>query len=188
MLSARPRRRWVTSGGTFAIFVMALLWFGTHFPIERYISPQHGVGYALGIVGGSMMLLLLLYPLRKRVRWLKFMGRMSLWFRVHMVLGVMGPVLILFHANFSTGATNSNVALACMLIVSGSGLFGRYFYAQIHHGLYGQRANLNELRSTAEILRDQVSSIHFLPELVDHLERAERRLLQASQLRQRNGQ
>ena len=154
-----------------------MLWFGTHFPIDHYISPQRGLGYALGIVGGSMMLLLLLYPLRKRVKWLGFMGRMTLWFRVHMVLGVLGPLLVLFHANFHTGATNSNVALACMLVVSGSGLFGRYFYAQIHNGLYGRRATLNELRAAAQRLQGQSTNVQFLPDLVSRLEVAEQGLI-----------
>lgn len=176
----RRSRRFISSSTVFTVFVLGMLWFGTHFPTQRYISPQHGLGYALGIVGGSMMLLLLLYPLRKRVPWLKFMGRMALWFRLHMIMGVLGPLFVLFHANFSTGATNSNVALACMLIVSGSGLFGRYFYRQIHNGLYGGRATLNELRVAATRLHGQSASVQFLPDLVSRLEHAERKLLAIS--------
>jgi hypothetical protein len=176
---ARPRRL-LSSGAVFGALVVALLWFGMHFPISRYISPQYGLGYALGVVGGSMMLLLLLYPLRKRVRWLGFMGSMPVWFKIHMVLGVLGPLLVLFHANFSTGATNSNVALVCMLVVSGSGLFGRYFYTQIHHGLYGNRATLTELRATAQRLHGQATTVQFLPDLANRLEKAEQRLMTMS--------
>ena len=40
-----------------------------------------------------------------------------------------------------------------MLVVSGSGLFGRYFYTRIHHGLHGRKANLAELKDYAEKLR-----------------------------------
>jgi len=171
------RRKRVSAEGWFSIIVVGLLYFGTHFPTSHYISPQHGFGYALGIIGGSMMLLLLLYPLRKRVRWLNFLGKMTLWFRVHMILGVLGPVLVLFHANFKTGATNSNVALACMLVVSGSGLFGRYFYAKIHHGLYGTRASLSDLRAAAERLRGQATTVQFLPDLVNRLNKDEERIM-----------
>ena len=32
------------------------------------ITPEAGIGYWLGIIGGSMMLSLLIYPLRKRIR------------------------------------------------------------------------------------------------------------------------
>ena len=118
-----------------------------YFPTERYITPNRGIGYALGIIGGSMMLLLLLYSARKRFRWLKFLGPTVGWFRFHMVLGVLGPLCILYHSNFGLGATNSNVALFSMLTVAGSGLIGRYIYSRIHHGLYGSKATLSELRA-----------------------------------------
>jgi hypothetical protein len=105
---------------------------------------------------------------------------MNLWFRAHMVLGVLGPVLVLFHSNFKTGATNSNVALACMLLVSGSGLFGRYFYTKIHHGLYGNRATLDELRTAAERLQKQSTTVQFLPDLVARLTQAEQQMMRVS--------
>jgi hypothetical protein len=178
----RKRRRVLTPAGAFAISVVALLWFGAHFPIARYISPQRGLGYALGIVGGSMMLLLLLYPLRKRVRWLGVLGSMKVWFRAHMVLGVLGPLLVLYHSNFSTGATNSNVALACMLIVSGSGLFGRYVYAKIHHGLYGNRATLAEMRSDSDRVRGQSATVQFLPQLAQRLSATEDSMIRIAAL------
>jgi hypothetical protein len=82
-------------------------------------------------------------------------------------------VLVLFHSNFSLGATNSNVALACMLVVSGSGLFGRYFYTRIHHGLHGRRASLAELKDYAEKLRWITTNVDFLPDLVARIESEE---------------
>lgn len=114
---------------------------------RAYISAGDGLGYWLGIIGGSMMLVLLLYPLRKRIRLLRFLGRTSHWFQAHMVLGVIGPVLILYHSNFNLGSFNSKVALYCMLLVAGSGVIGRHIYANIHSGLYGGKTNLDELRT-----------------------------------------
>jgi hypothetical protein len=155
------------------IVTAALLIWGYSFPTEQYITPQTGVGYALGIIGGSAMLVLLIYPARKRIRALRFIGTTKRWFQAHMVLGIVGPVLVLFHSNFSLGATNSNVALACMLVVSGSGLFGRYFYTRIHHGLHGRRANLAELKDYAEKLRWVTTNVEFLPDLVGRIEAEE---------------
>jgi hypothetical protein len=160
------------------IATAALLVWGYRFPTEQYITPQTGVGYALGIIGGSAMLLLLIYPARKRVRALGFLGTTKHWFQAHMVLGIVGPVLILFHSNFSLGATNSNVALACMLVVSGSGLFGRYFYTRIHHGLHGRRASLAELREYAERLRWVTTNVEFLPDLVARIEAEEHSIVE----------
>jgi hypothetical protein len=124
---AAATKPWLSADKVLFVSVCALLYFGWHFPTERYISPKRGVGYALGIVGGSLMLLLLVYSLRKRWSWLRFLGSTPSWFRFHMVLGVLGPLCILYRSEFSTGATNSNVALFCMLTVAGSGLIGRLF-------------------------------------------------------------
>jgi hypothetical protein len=63
------------------------------------------------------------------------------------MFGILGPLMILFHSNFQLGSINSTVALSCMLIVAGSGLIGRYIYTRIHHGLYGSKIQMNELRS-----------------------------------------
>lgn len=113
---------------------------------QNLISPEDGLGYWLGIVGGSMMLVLLLYPLRKRIRALQFLGGTKEWFRMHMILGVLGPLLVLFHSNFQLGSFNSRVALYCMLLVAGSGVIGRHIYAHIHSGLYGRKTTLKDMR------------------------------------------
>jgi len=167
------RWRWPSLPQLALVATAALLAWGLRFPTEQYLTPRSGLGYALGITGGSAMLLLLVYPLRKRLRFLGFLGTTKRWFQAHMALGILGPLLILFHSNFSLGATNSNVALACMLIVSGSGLFGRYFYAHIHHGLHGRRANLAELKLYAEKLRWVTTSVDFLPGLVERIDAEE---------------
>ena len=85
---------------------------------ERYLIAESGIGYWLGIIGGSMMLLLLLYPLRKRfVRWTAI-GSVKSWFRIHMILGIVGPVAVIFHSGFQLGSFNSTIAFVCMLIVA----------------------------------------------------------------------
>jgi hypothetical protein len=94
-----------------------------------------------------------------------------------MIIGIVGPVCILLHCGFSLGATNSNIALFSMLTVSGSGIFGRYFYSKIHHGLYGRKATLAELQERAHELRERATKILMMPELANLLEDEERRLL-----------
>ena len=109
-------------------------------------TPGSELGYALGVAGSLMMLALLAYPLRKRVAFLRSLGSLPAWFRLHMAFGVLGPLFILAHSRLQVGSLNAAVALACMLLVAGSGLAGRFIYRQIHHGLYGRKATLAELR------------------------------------------
>jgi hypothetical protein len=161
-------------GFLLAAIVIAI---GYEFPTQRYITPETGFGYALGIVGGSLMLLLLLYPARKHLPFARFIGSVKAWFQTHMILGVIGPILILFHSNFSLGATNSNAALFAMLVVSGSGIFGRYFYTRIHFGLYGRRASRTDMQAAADDLKNKVSGSRFVPDLLKMLDEAEVRML-----------
>ena len=130
----------------FSISVIAILLLGWNNRDNNYLSAENGAGYILGIAGGSLMLLLLLYPLSKRLSILSRMIPIRYWFGIHMLFGIVGPVMVLFHSNFHLGSTNSSIALISMLLVAGSGLVGRYVYTNIHHGLYGKRINLEELK------------------------------------------
>lgn len=134
----------------FLVSTTLILYIGWINRNDNYISAETGSGYLLGIIGGSLMLVLLLYPVSKRVSLLTRLIPIRYWFGFHMVLGIIGPVLILFHANFHLGSTNSTVALISMLLVAGSGLIGRYIYTHIHHGLYGSKRTLNELKQKTE--------------------------------------
>ena len=107
-----------------------------------------GLGYALGLAGGMLMLGLLLYPVRKRLRFMHGWGPLKYWFQFHMAGGIFGPLLILFHSTFHVGSFNAAVALGCMLLVVASGVVGRFVYRKIHHGLYGTHASLKELEQT----------------------------------------
>ncbi len=169
--------------GTLLFFACAALalYVGWQLRDENFISAEFGLGYALGIIGGVMMLLLLVYPLRKRNPSLHFLGGIKPWFRVHMMLGVLGPTVVLYHSSFGLGALNSNVALFCMLIVASSGLLGRYFYAKIHHGLYGEMATLQQLRKSADWdLGELVVQLPFLPQLAEQLKAYESHAMAAS--------
>jgi hypothetical protein len=167
----------------FTLAVVVALYFGWSIRREYLITAESGLGYALGIIGGSMMLLLLFYPLRKRFNNSTiFIFSTKNWFKLHMVLGVLGPLLILYHSNFSLGSTNSNVALGSMLLMVTSGLIGRYIYGKIHYGLYGKKVQLKELMNhqllAGKLLNDdQQDEIVFISEaLTDRLHSIERSL------------
>lgn len=128
----------------FASSMLALLGWGWSEREEYWFNAEKGWGYIFGIIGGSLMLLLLFYPLRKRVRFMRRWFSIKYWFQLHMLFGILGPVLILFHSNFHLGSLNSSVALFCMLLVAISGIVGRYVYRNIHRGLYGERLEFKD--------------------------------------------
>jgi len=133
------------SGRAFAILSVVLLAFGYWQSAYEEFTPKEGTGYWLGIAGATVLAAQLIYALRKRWRMLRMFGSPAAWFRVHIILGIVGPLLILYHSNYSLGATNSNVALFSMLLVAASGLVGRYIYGKIHNGLSGTRAQVQDV-------------------------------------------
>jgi hypothetical protein len=157
--------RYLSSGSRIPIaifytFVCVVLVMGWQANLENYISAESGVGYFLGIAGGTMMLIMLLYSLRKRVHSLRNLFPTKYWFRMHMMLGVLGPTFILFHCAFSLGSTNSNVALFCMLTVASSGLIGRYLYSQIHYGLYGRKATAKQMQEDFVCSSQEIEALY----------------------------
>lgn len=167
-------RRLFSIDSFFFLIIIYLLIKGWLIRENSFLTAESGLGYQIGIIGASMMLILLLYPLRKHARFMQNWGPIRYWFQIHMMLGVTGPLLILYHSNFGLGSTNSNVALISMLIVSGSGLLGRVFYTKIHDGLYGRKVELNELKA---ILRELKSHLPESNDFENTLKQYEIRML-----------
>jgi len=174
---AKPKRLGVA---TFSLAMFAALLAGWVHRDDDWISPQTGLGYQLGIIGSLMMLALLLYPLRKRYANLEWLGRVGDLFRIHMVLGILGPLLIVLHCNFRLGSINSNVALGAMLLVVASGLVGRYLYGQIHVGLYGRKSELNDLIGNVDAIGSILGhDLQEAPQILDALRHYQARILRS---------
>lgn len=162
------------------ILIVAIVTIVGYFVVspQTLYEPGDDIGYNLGLAGGLMMLALLLYPLRKRVKFLGNVGLLPVWFKWHMVLGILGPLVIIFHSTYHVyipylhpiGSVNAAIAMYCMFLVSGSGTFGRFFYTKIHHGLYGRQASVNEIRAELEQSGDVKSTFSFAPEIERKLE------------------
>lgn len=145
---------------------------------QRYLVAESGIGYWLGILGGSMMLLMLVYPVRKMHPNWRFIGSVKSWFRLHMFFGIAGPVLVIFHSGYELGSLNSRVAFFSMLIVAASGLAGRYFYRHIHHGLYGSKIRFEELYQQDENWENLLQrSKNACPEAIEEFKQLEQKLV-----------
>ena len=167
-LYAAATSKWVTV--PFGLLVMATIAAGYLMRGERHLTAESGLGYLLGIVGSLLMLVLMLYPLRKKARFMRNWGPIPHWFRFHMIAGIIGPVLVLFHANFELGSLNSRVVLGSTLLVAGSGIFGRYLYTKIHYGLYGKRISLEQLHDAISNNRDNLGAVFvYAPKIRERL-------------------
>lgn len=145
-----------------------VLVLGTQMPVTAYVSPKSGLGYTLGAIGGLMLLSQVLYAFRKRL----------LTVRLLTMLGIIAPVLILLHCGFSLGATNSNIALGAMLLVTCSGLCGRYFYSKTHRGPQGRKSTLAELEHHSREVKERGRNLLRVPELAARFDIEELELLE----------
>jgi hypothetical protein len=129
-------------------------------------TPASNLGYYMGLAGSLMMLSLLLYPVRKRWGRLQNFGTLKSWFLVHIIFGILGPVLVLFHTTFHLRAFNSNVAFWSMVGVIVSGFIGRVVYIRIYEGVGGRRLQLWEMEGLLQARPDK--AFHAL-DLVPHV-------------------
>lgn len=175
-------------GWTLYLIVITLLMCAGYFiSYDGLYKAGDNIGYNIGLAGGIMMLTLLFYPLRKRVGFMRNWSVLPKWFKWHMVFGVLGPALILFHSTFKIASINAGVALVCMLLVSGSGIFGRFFYTKIHNGLYGRQSSLEQLQTDLEGTGDVKSVLSFAPEIEKKLEDFRDKVMSSSKAGKLNG-
>lgn len=139
-------------------FMAVLFVFGRIYYDERYYSPEEGIGYYLGLVGGSMMLVALAYTMFKYVAALRTRAVMRHWLTIHIFFGTAGPILVLIHSTFSIGSLNGGIALITMLLVFVSGVMGRFLYSKTHYGLGGQKARVKDLQEALKLAGRKIKS------------------------------
>ena len=153
------------------VALLSLIALGIWVALERPYTAQSDFAYFLGLVGSCMMLSLLLYPLRKYWGRLHNAGSMKAWFVVHVVFGILGPVLVVFHTSFELRSFNAAVAFWSMIAVLASGLIGRFLYVHIYKGLGGRHSNLYELEGYLESRADKtVHALDLAPHARDLIE------------------
>jgi hypothetical protein len=132
------------SDGLLYLGIAGLVWGAWYIVQATGLRSASDTGYWLGVFGGLLMLMLFAYPLRKRVRFMARWGAAKWWFWVHLVLGVLGPTLVLVHSTFQVGSVNAGVALYSMLIVAGSGVVGRFLYLRTSRGWRDEQQALSQ--------------------------------------------
>lgn len=106
-----------------AITVAGALLFEAFLSLETVLDFGHTQqGHITGWIGLAVIFSVFVYPVRKRV------GRNRTWprgwFQVHMLAGVVGPLLILLHSGAHLHALVAILAMVAMVIVMVSGIIG----------------------------------------------------------------
>ncbi len=118
-------------------------------PLHELMRPAGLWGHGIGIVATLFMMLNFVYPLRKRLGFLKGTAPIRSWLTFHMFVGIMSPLMIAFHAAFQSRnllATSTYVALVVVVV---TGLFGRFLYGLVPSA-EGKQAELGLLKAQVE--------------------------------------
>ena len=126
-----------------------------HHPGYWTWKASGSAGQLLGVVGASMLTVLLLYSVRKRVRIFRRFGALSRWLDLHIYLGAVGPLLIVLHTGFKVGGL---VALSfwSMMAVALSGVVGRFLYLQIPRTRAGEELSLADVEALDQALSNRL--------------------------------
>jgi hypothetical protein len=136
--------------------------------LHQLLRPSGKVGHVLGITGVSLMVVMHLYSLRKRVQWLSRLGPINVWLEAHIFCGILGPVLVTLHTSFKFNGLVS-VAFWSMVIVVASGFVGRYLYVRIPRSIRGHELGRAELEEKASEMRRRFSEIELPPKMAERI-------------------
>jgi thioredoxin reductase/NAD-dependent dihydropyrimidine dehydrogenase PreA subunit len=166
----RQRIRLGTALAVLGLVILAGLWFtGRNYywlpPAARVYSPLHkalkpgGVwGHGIGVVATVVMLSNFLLPLRKHWRRLKGRKPIRHWLTFHVFVGVMSPLVILFHAAFGSNNMVATLCYSSLVCVVGTGLVGRFLFGLVP--IAGDHyLEMTELRSRMEQLRGSLNPL-----------------------------
>jgi hypothetical protein len=113
-----------------AIVAVTALYGVAYSQASAFPAASSLVGHGIGIVGFILMLLTAtLYSLRKLrtdTRW----GSTAAWLKAHMVMGLVGPYMVLLHTAMKFNGL-AGLAMLLTVVVVVSGLVGRYLYTRV---------------------------------------------------------
>jgi hypothetical protein len=137
-------RRLLIVGGLTLFAVAGVLVFEAILSTVTILSfgrtPQ---GQVTGWIGLAVILFVYGYPIRKRAHQNRLWPHR--WLQIHMVAGVVGPLIIILHAGvFHLHAVVPILAMVAMGIVSLSGIIGQHVHYLAFRTLYTKRHELLE--------------------------------------------
>ena len=135
-------------------------------PLHALLRPSGPVGQLFGILGLALFLFLWVYPFRRKFRWLAWTGNLGDWIRVHAAVGLALPILVAVHAGWRFSGL-IGLGYWSMLLVSLSGMVGRYLYVHIPRSRDGLELSIEESANQRRALVTEIAaSLHLDPLLI----------------------
>lgn len=130
--------------------------------MHPWLRPSGFFGQSAGILSFALFAFIWLYPLRKKLEKLVFLGRVGRWLDLHIAAGLVLPLLAATHAAWHFSGL-IGLGYAAMLVVSMSGIVGRYLYVRIPRGKEGLELSAEEIRQERSRLLEGAASATGMP-------------------------
>lgn len=155
----------VTAWGAFYYFATAAA--RVRHPLHSLLKPSGDLGQGFGFLGLAFFLLMWLYPIRKKLGAAFALGSVATWMRIHTVVGLSLPLLIAVHAGWRFRGL-IGLGYVAMLVVSASGIIGRYLYGRIPRSRAGLELSRDDIAGRRRALVTEISAtLHLDPREVE---------------------
>ena len=116
-------------------------------PKHTWLRPGLGLGLMLGVTSAVLVVVNLLYLVRRSARNRFNFGSLKLWMTSHVATGILAFLCALLHAAMAPRNTVGGHAFWAMVALVVSGALGRYFYAWVPRAANGRELELGEVKA-----------------------------------------
>ena len=144
----------------FTLSLAALVWVMVHadyyglpasaraaHPKHALLRPGLGLGLWLGIGATALILVNLLYLVRRSPRFRLNFGSLQVWMTSHVATGILALLLATLHGAMAPGNTVAGHAFWALAVLLVTGAIGRYFYACVPRAANGRELELQEVKA-----------------------------------------
>lgn len=154
-----------------AVIALAFaLWHNDYYGLSESLRPAHhkhdllapakGLGLGLGIIACVLVVVNLLYLLRRSPKVPFRFGSLQRWMTSHVATGIGALLCSLLHSSLSPGDTTGGHALLALGVLLVTGSVGRYLYAYVPRAANGRELQLHEVKATLGQLAEEWDQGH----------------------------
>ncbi len=116
-------------------------------PQHGWLRPGTGLGLAFGIAASALVVINLLYVVRRAARGRFALGSLRAWMTSHVATGILAFLLVALHAALDPRDSVGGHAFAAIGLLLLTGAVGRYLYAWLPRAANGRELALAESRA-----------------------------------------
>jgi hypothetical protein len=154
---------WTAGALAIIVFLVLLVRHWDYYGSARMQRPFHDahgmlrssgkVGLPTGIWAAALFVLNLGYLVRKRLINIKILGPLRMWMDAHVLTGLIGGGLVVFHAALAPSSILGALALLAMTITVLTGIVGRTIYIRVPRSIEGRELELIQVQEELDACR-----------------------------------